>query len=78
MTNMEKYEKAFIDAFDVPASELPALTYQAIPSWDSVGHMSLMAAIEEAFGITMDIDDIIDFSGFLKGWTLLKKYGVEL
>jgi acyl carrier protein len=78
MTNMEKYEKAFVEAFDVPPSALPTLAYQAIPNWDSVGHMGLMAVLEESFGITMDIDDIIDFSSFEKGQQLLKKYGVEL
>jgi acyl carrier protein len=78
MTNMEKYQKAFVDAFDVPPATLPTLVYQAVASWDSVGHMGLMAVLEETFGITMDIDDVIDFSSFEKGQTLLKKYGVEL
>lgn len=78
MTNMEKYQKAFVDAFAIEASTLPTLAYQAIPNWDSVGHMGLMAVLEESFGITLDIDDIIDFSSFAKGQELLKKYGVEL
>lgn len=78
MTNLEKYSKAFTDAFDVPPDVLPTLAYQAVPSWDSVGHMGLMAVLEEAFSITMDIDDIIDFSSFARGQELLKKYGVEL
>ena len=77
MTNIEKYQAAFVQAFDVKPDALPTLQYQAIPSWDSVGHMGLMAVLEESFGITMDIDDIIDFSSFEKGQTLLKKYGVE-
>ena len=77
MTNLEKYTKAFVDTFDVPASALPTLAYQAIPGWDSIGHMGLMAVLEEAFGITLDIDDVIDFSSFVKGQELLKKYSVE-
>jgi acyl carrier protein len=77
VTNLEKYSKAFVDAFDVPPAALPELTYQAVPSWDSVGHMGLMAVLEETFGITMEIDDVIDFSSFAKGQLLLKKYGVE-
>jgi acyl carrier protein len=77
VTNIEKYQAAFVQAFDVKAETLPTLQYQAIPNWDSVGHMGLMAVLEESFGITMDIDDIIDFSSFEKGQTLLKKYGVE-
>ena len=77
MTNLEKYRKAFVDAFDVAPDALPMLAYQAIPTWDSVGHMGLMAVLEETFGITMEIDDVIDFSSFAKGQVLLKKYGVE-
>lgn len=76
-TNLEKYSKAFTEAFDVPADALPTLAYQAVPTWDSVGHMGLMAVLEETFGITMDIDDVIDFSSFTRGQELLKKYGVE-
>lgn len=77
MTNLEKYSKAFVEAFDVPADALPTLVYQAVPSWDSVGHMGLMAVLEEAFGITLELDDVIDFSSYEKGQQLLKKYGVE-
>jgi acyl carrier protein len=77
VTNLEKYRKAFVDAFDVAPDALPMLAYQAVPTWDSVGHMGLMAVLEELFGITLDIDDVIDFSSFEKGQQLLRKYGVE-
>ena len=36
-----------------------------------------MSAIEEAFGITFETDDIIDFS-FLKGKEILEKYKVNI
>ena len=45
-------------------------------TWDSVGHMSLIAALEDAFGIVLDVDDIIDFSSFEKGKEILGKYDV--
>lgn len=54
------------------------LEYMGIPAWDSIGHMSLVAALEEAFDIMMDTDDIIDFSSYKKGMEILsEKYGVE-
>jgi len=34
--------------------------------------------LEEAFGIEMDIDDIIDFSSFEKGIEIMGKYGVVI
>ena len=77
MTNLQKYNNAFIEAFDIQKTELNAeLVYQSILSWDSVGHMSLMAKLEEAFNIMLDIDDIIDFSSYEKGKQILAKNDV--
>lgn len=77
MTNQEKYTNAFVEALEISREQAEGLEYQAIPEWDSVGHMSLIAAVEEAFDIMMDTDDIIDFSSFEKGKEILgKNYGV--
>ena len=78
MNNLEKYVAAFTSTFLVEESALANLKYQEIGTWDSVGHMSLMAALEEAFGIEMDIDDIIEFSSFEVGRTILAKYDVDM
>lgn len=78
MTNLEKYNTAFCETLNVEENKLNDLRYQAIPEWDSVGHMSLMAAIEDAFDIMLDTDDIIDFSSYEKGKEILKKYDVEI
>ena len=79
MTNLEKYNKAFVESFEITEDKLPGLKYQDIEAWDSVGHMGLIAALEEAFDIMMDTDDIIDFSSYEKGKEILAKeeYGVE-
>ena len=77
MTNLEKYINAFAETFEIDGSETEGLEYQAIPSWDSVGHMALIAALEEAFDIMMDTDDIIDLSSFEKGKEIMVKYDVE-
>ncbi len=77
MTNMEKYKNAFMEALEVEETELPGLEYQSISQWDSVGHMGLVATIEDAFDIMMDTDDIIELNSFEKGIEILKKYDVE-
>lgn len=77
MTNTEKYENIFTDCLEITKEQLENLEYQSIPTWDSVGHMGLIAALEEAFDIMMDTDDIIDLSSFEKGKEILKKYDVE-
>ena len=79
MTNLEKYDRVFTDALEVAADALPGLKYQDIETWDSVGHMRLVSALEEAFDIMLDTDDIIDLSSYEKGKEILSKeaYGVE-
>lgn len=77
MTNLEKYINVFKEILNVSEDEVHDLKYQSIPSWDSVGHMSLISALEQDFDIMMDTDDIIDFSSFEKGKEILAKYGVE-
>ena len=64
MNNLEKYDAAFIETLEITKEQLEGLEYQQIPSWDSVGHMGLVAAIEDAFDIMMDTDDIIDLSSY--------------
>ena len=61
MTNLEKLTNVFVETFSIDASKTAGLQYQGIEAWDSVGHMSLVAAIEDAFDIMMEMDDIIDF-----------------
>jgi acyl carrier protein len=78
MTNLQKYNKAFAETLEVSEDQLPGLKYQSVELWDSVGHMTLMAAIEDAFDIMMETDDIVDFSSYEKGKEILSKnYNVE-
>lgn len=78
MTNLEKYTEAFTSTFDINANQTSGLKYQDIEAWDSVGHMGLIAALEDSFGILIDADDIVDLSSFEKGQEILKKYNVEM
>ena len=78
MSNIKIYDKAFKTAFDINGSNLgPDLKYESIPEWDSIGHMALIAELEDSFEISMEMDDIIDFSSYEKGIEILKKYDVE-
>lgn len=77
MSNLEKYRSIIKKSFQYDG-DVEQLTYQAIIEWDSVGHMQLMAALEDSFGIELDVDDIIDFSSFKKGITILAKYNVVI
>ena len=79
MSNEEKYAQAFVECFSVEKDVLDEkFTYQCVPAWDSVGHMTLIAALEESFDIQMEMDDIIDFSSYTKGIEMLAKYNVSI
>jgi acyl carrier protein len=79
MSNKEKYDKVFIESFSVSADQLnDKFVYQCVPAWDSVGHMGMIAALEDAFGIMMETEDIIEFGSYTIGIEKIKKYGVEV
>ena len=72
MSNKEKYRKLFIEALSLKKETVnDNLKYNDIPEWDSIGHMSLISAIEETFNISMETDDIIDFSSYKRGMEIL-------
>ena len=78
MSNLKKYDTVFREVLNVKQEELKSLEYQMVSEWDSVGHMSLIAALESQFDIMMDTDDIIDLNSYEKGKEILEnKYGVK-
>ena len=78
MTNLEKYNQVFTDNFEVSESELLGLTYNSHETWDSVGHMALIADLEDNFDIMFDMEDIVDLSSYEKGKEILVKYDVKI
>nr|WP_297003391.1 acyl carrier protein [Prevotella sp.] len=78
MSNLEKYNQAFCESLEISEDQLAGLKYQGTELWDSVGHMTLVAAIEDAFDIMMETDDIVDLSSYEKGKQILsEKYNIE-
>ena len=78
MGNLAKLVKAFSDALGInPEVVNDNLSYGDAP-WDSVAHMAIVAAIENAFDIMMDTDDVIDMSSFAKAKEIIGKYGIDI
>ncbi len=78
MDNFKKYNKAFIDILEVDEKELSTLRLKESKSWDSVGHMMLIAALEETFDIMLEPEDMMSIDTYSKGIEVLSKYGIEL
>ena len=78
MNNNQIYKDIFINSLSIDTSKFSEkLKYNEIPEWDSIGHMTLMSGLEEAFKITLETDDIIDFSSYEKGKKIFKKFKVN-
>ena len=78
MSNKEKYKEIFIKSLSIESKNFKEkLKYNEIPEWDSIGHMTLISGLEEGFKISMETDDIVDFSSYTKGIEILKKYKIE-
>jgi len=75
MITEDKLKKVFSEALGI-AYELvnDDLKYAELAEWDSVAHMALIAAIEEAFDIMMDAEDVIEMSNFSRAKQIVAKY----
>lgn len=76
---VETLKKAFVDGLGIPAdTDFDNLSYRGVEQWDSVAHLQLVMEIENAFGVMLPTDDVLDLSSFVKAQEILKKHGVEL
>jgi acyl carrier protein len=58
---LRKIQEAFKAAFDIDPQQITLDTNASdIPLWDSVGHLSLASSLEEVFGITLDVDELME------------------
>ena len=78
MDNKQKYQEIFVKSLSIKENQFSnELKYNKIPEWDSIGHMTLISGLEEGFGISIETDDIIDFSSVKKGEEILEKYNIK-
>ena len=58
---LSNVQDAFKAAFDIdPQTVSLETTASDISAWDSVGHLSLAGSLEEKFGISLDVDDLME------------------
>ena len=79
MTNIDKYNKAFIDVFAVDATALDDnFSKETVGEWDSVHQLSIVANLEEAFDVMLEPEDIMSFTSYQAGKAILEKYDITL
>lgn len=70
-----KIDVAFREALNIDETvERSSLVYNSSPGWDSVGHMALVAALEQQFDCMLDMNDILDMSSYDKVVEIMAKY----
>lgn len=76
-TPLIRYNNIFYESLSLPESvDLTGITLQNCSSWDSVGHLHLIAQIEDTFQILLETTDILNFNSYLEGINILKKHDI--
>lgn len=78
MTNIEKLKNAFVEGLEMSLDEVENATMENVDKWDSIGQMSLVAIIEDAFGIEFEPDEVMRFTSFAAGIDILKQHNIEI
>ncbi len=64
---LSNVRQAFKAAFDIdPQCVSMETTADDIAAWDSVGHLSLAGNLEEVFGISLDVDELMEMESVRK------------
>ena len=77
MSNIEKLKNAFVEGLEISAEDVESATMESVDKWDSIGQMSLVAIIEDAFEIEFEPDEVMRFTSFAAGVDILKCHGIE-
>lgn len=61
MDTLERLQEIFRDVFDDEKLQISTeMDASALEDWDSLHHITLLSAVQSEFGISFDIDEIIE------------------
>lgn len=78
MNNKERYDRIIAEVFelgDTPIDE--SMERAKTPKWDSLVHLTLVAAIEDEFDIMLDTEDILSLNSYARGLEIVNNYCSE-
>lgn len=78
MSAKATYDSVFVETFMIEPADVETASTTTVSSWDSIGKLNLVAALEDAFDIELETEDIIALNSYADGVNMLKKYGIEL
>jgi acyl carrier protein len=79
VTPLEQLQRVFTDTLELPADvDHSTLAYRDTLGWESLAHMQLVLAIESAFDVMLETEDVLALSSFTVACEILRKYGVAI
>ncbi len=77
MQNSDPLLHLLVDFFDLPADKRhDAITQQAVPGWDSLAMVQLIAELEGVFSIEFDLEEIQRLRSYDEIRAVLQRKGV--
>lgn len=74
-----KLRSVFAEVLALPSpSGVESLSFRSVPQWDSIAQMHLVSALEAAFGVVLEPEEVIDLSSFGAAKAILARHGVPL
>jgi acyl carrier protein len=79
MHPQQNLQEVIAKAFSITPNDITdELEYQSIPEWDSVSHLVLVTELEAAYGISIEMEDVLIMGSVAKIKELLQKYNVVI
>ena len=73
----QRLASAFRQALALPGNfDVGSAQYTEMRQWDSIAHLQLVVAIEDAFAVRLDPSDVIDMKSYAEAVRILKGHGV--
>jgi acyl carrier protein len=66
----------FTSVFKYQGQITPAVSREDVPRWDSLQHLALVAEIEQQFGISLSLDEMVEIRSVGDICNVLERYGV--
>lgn len=74
---METLTEIFADVLNIPSTDITdQLSPNTLKTWNSMAHMKLVMAIEEAYDIVFTVDDVKSVKSFADARQVLLQKGI--
>lgn len=79
MNCKEKVQLAFRKGLALPQTfDVTDANTSTLPQWDSVAHLQLVVALEDAFDISLTPADVVELKSYANALEILRRHGVSI